>query len=382
MGDFFICPRCGNSDVKKIGYRNGKPYCRACITFLGEELAYSKKENTHFEYELKYPLTKEQGDISRKLLSNYQNDLDSLLIAVCGAGKTELVYNVMSYALREGGRVGFAIPRRDVVDEIAERIKEVFIHNSVTSVYGGHTSKLEADIICLTTHQLYRYPNYFDLLIVDEIDAFPFNGDDVLLSFMKRSKRGHIVLMTATPSKAIIDEFKTNPDSVLKLYTRFHSHPLPLPKIIKGYLFLKYIYLLKHIKVFLANNKPVFIFVPTIEKAENLFKFINIFIKCGNIVHSKKEDRSKIISDFKQGKYKFLVTTAVLERGVTVKDLQVIIFLADHAIYDEATLVQISGRVGRKIDAPEGEVIFIVEQTSDEIKKCIETIQRANKNLH
>lgn len=30
MGDYYKCPRCGNSDIRKLGYLNGKIYCRAC----------------------------------------------------------------------------------------------------------------------------------------------------------------------------------------------------------------------------------------------------------------------------------------------------------------------------------------------------------------
>ena len=33
----YKCPICGNSDTRYIGIRNGKPYCRKCITFRGQE---------------------------------------------------------------------------------------------------------------------------------------------------------------------------------------------------------------------------------------------------------------------------------------------------------------------------------------------------------
>ena len=98
-------------------------------------------------------------------------------------------------------------------------------------------------------------------------------------------------------------------------------------------------------------------------------------------MHSKRMDRSKIISDFKNKKYRYLVTTAVLERGVTVKDLQVIVFNADHKIYDRYSLVQIAGRVGRKKDAPSGEVVFIGKKISKSMMEAKEDIMDANKNL-
>ena len=126
---------------------------------------------------------------------------------------------------------------------------------------------------------------------------------------------------------------------------------------------------------------PIFIFTPTIEKCENLFKILRSFIEGGECVHSKKKDRQEIIRNFREGKYKFLVTTAVLERGVTVKGLQVIIYDADNSIYDAQALIQIAGRVGRKIDAPEGDVFFLVNKVTKEINDAIETIKSKNTNL-
>ena len=99
---------------------------------------------------------------------------------VFGAGKTELVYKVIFYALSHKQTVAFAIPRRDVVIELFPRIKNAFPNSKVVTVYGGHTGSLTGDIVLLTTHQLYRYEKYFDLIIIDEIDAFPFKDNFVL----------------------------------------------------------------------------------------------------------------------------------------------------------------------------------------------------------
>ena len=108
---------------------------------------------------------------------------------------------------------------------------------------------------------------------------------------------------------------------------------------------------------------------------------IKIFVKNGTFVHSKCKDRSKKINSFKKGELDYLVTTAVLERGVTFKDLQVIIYDADNELYNSQTLIQIAGRVGRKIDAPEGEVIFLVNKTTSEINEAISTIKSKNRHL-
>ena len=94
-----------------------------------------------------------------------------------------------------------------------------------------------------------------------------------------------------------------------------------------------------------------------------------------------RDDNNQIIDDLRSGKYQYLVTTAVLERGVTIKNLQVIVFHADSPIYDTASLIQIAGRAGRKMEAPEGEVIFFAKRNNEQIQGAIEEINANNKIL-
>lgn len=330
---------------------------------------------------IKYPLSKEQVRISEEVRDNYINGINTLIYAVCGAGKTELVFKVIEYALKNAYRVGFAIPRKDVVSELGVRLSKTFINNKVVSVFGGSTSELVGDIIVLTTHQLYRYEKYFDLLILDEIDAFPYKDNPVLISLFRRSVKKNYVLMSATPSPSVINEFSKPGHKIVTLYTRYHMKPIPVPKIVLLYGPTKYIYLAKKLKDYQKMLKPCFLFVATIDECEEVFKLISMVVPNGNRVHSQVKERSKIIEDFRRGKYKYLVTTAVLERGVTVKNLQVIIFNADHKIYNSSALIQISGRVGRVKDAPDGEVIFLGNKKTNDMEEAIRKTKEANSHL-
>ena len=381
MGNNFICPRCGNQDPKYVGYLNGKPYCRFCISMKGKEADKNHYAHGAVVLKLGYSLSKDQEKLSKQIVANYKTKIDTLVNAVCGAGKTELIYAVMAYCLSLGKSVAFAVPRRDVVIELSQRIHMVFPNNSIVSVYGGHTEKLNADIVVLTTHQLYRYEKYFDLIILDEIDAFPFKDNKLLRSMFFRAIKGNIVMMSATPSKDVIEFFSKKNKAILELNTRFHKHPLPVPKVVNRIGVFKLPFLITKMKEYINQNKKVFVFAPTIAKCEFLFRIIKIFVKNGTFVHSKCKDRSKKINSFKKGELDYLVTTAVLERGVTFKDLQVIIYDADNELYNSQTLIQIAGRVGRKIDAPEGEVIFLVNKTTSEINEAISTIKSKNRHL-
>ena len=377
----FKCPVCGNTDIHSIGYLNDKPYCRRCISFKGEEVehkpSYPKKAPIHLSYEL----SPEQKELSDKLVENYKKGIDSLVYAVCGSGKTEICLKLIQYCINCGLTVGFAVPRRSVCSELKSRFQSIFTNNKVIAVYGGHHKRINDDIICLTTHQLFRYKNYFDLLIMDEIDAFPYKGNDVLQQMFANSVRGHHVLLTATPSKDLIKEYQKPGKDMMRLAVRFHRHPLPVPKlIIGGEITLHYKLVIK-VREFLKKNKQIFIFVPTIGESKKIAFFLNLFFRKGTYINSKRKDNNLLIDEFRKKKYMYLVTTAVLERGVTIKDLQVIVFHADHNIYDSASLIQISGRAGRKKDAPEGEVIFYAERNNESIQDAINDINANNKIL-
>ena len=100
--------------------------------------------------------------------------------------------------------------------------------------------------------------------------------------------------------------------------------------------------------------------------------------KNGNLVNSKTRKRDEIIKDFKEGKYKYLITTSILERGITIKGVQVIVYKSDHEIFNKFTLIQIAGRVGRKADSPYGDVLFISQNQSKEIEAAIKEIEDIN----
>lgn len=379
----YVCPRCGNTNPRYFGIKNNEPYCRLCVTFQGREINSNTIHISDQETKasLDYPLSREQSIISTSLLENFKLGKSSLVHAVCGSGKTELVYGVISYALSNGLHVGFAVPRREVAIDLFPRFISAFPKRHITCVYGGHTDDLIGDLIIMTTHQLYRYTHYFDLLILDEIDAFPFKDNQLLINLFHKAIRGSYIMMSATPPSDIVNYFKTHDLPILELHTRYHRHPLPVPINVIRIGYFKIHYLIRKIKEFARDKKPVMIFTPTISEAQSLFFVLHLFLKRGNVVHSKCENRKEIVTDFKKHKYDYLITTSILERGVTIRNAQVIIYHADHDIYYSGVLIQIAGRVGRKIDAPNGEVIFLANKVTVAMKEAIHAIQLDNSFL-
>ena len=119
------------------------------------------------------------------------------------------------------------------------------------------------------------------------------------------------------------------------------------------------------------------VYVPTILEAKTLHQFLSLYIDVG-LVHSKKEN-DEVIKNIKEKKAYALITTTLLERGITVENVHVMVYKGEHAVFERKTLIQIAGRVGRKMNYPKGNIIIFCSCQSKEVKECIKTIRRLNK---
>lgn len=152
------CPRCLNTD-REYFYKGSRGwYCRRCISFgaamLEEDSApvsLSPVREGSEEYTLQYPLTADQKKISDEC-ARLIDETDVLLYCVCGAGKTELVVSSIAKMLGKRKKVCFAIPRRQVVLELRERLAQYFPKANIIAVCGGHTQVTDGDLIICTTH--------------------------------------------------------------------------------------------------------------------------------------------------------------------------------------------------------------------------------------
>ncbi|MCR4950005.1 MAG: DEAD/DEAH box helicase family protein [Solobacterium sp.] len=375
------CPRCLNKD-KEYFYKGSRGwYCRRCISF-GRIMLEEDREPVSLtpisegseEYTLQYPLTKAQAEIAVQC-ANLIDGSDVLLHCVCGAGKTELVVLSIAKMLKEKKKVCFAIPRRQVVLELKERLTQYFPKAKVIAVCGGHTSETDGDLIICTTHQLYRYYRAFDLLILDEPDAFPYRGSEVLHGIAETACRGHRIFLTATPDDTLLEEVREGTMIHLTLNRRPHGKPLPVPRIISAPVWVLFVVLCGWIRRHASH--PRMIFVPTIASARFLHRLLSFRLPC-YICTGKSTDRDEVIRKFRAEEAGIIIATTVLERGVTIPGADICVFLADHGVFDRASLIQMTGRAGRSFDHPEGDVLFLCSQKSEAPLRCAEEIREAN----
>ncbi|MZP29483.1 DEAD/DEAH box helicase family protein [Heliobacterium undosum] len=325
----------------------------------------------------------------------------ALVWAACGAGKTEVSFAAISQVLRRGGRVLFAVPRKDVVLELAPRIQQAFPGNRVLSLYGGSPAKFgDSRLVVATTHQAIRFYRAFDLVVLDEADAFPYQGSAMLYHAVGRARKrnGRSIFMTATPEKDMKQAVQEKRLALVTIPARHHGYPLPTPKIVlekewrwerERMIFPEELLRFLHRSVE-GEFAQVFLFVPSVFLAQQVGESLKAATRMppfndfkGTWVeysHSRDPEREAKRQRFSRQLFPLFVTTSIMERGITVPRANVVVLFAENErVYDERTLVQMAGRAGRSTERPYGEVWFMGTRVTAAMQEAVDTIHWMNE---
>lgn len=376
------CTRCGNNDPNWYATmpcaRCGEQcfYCRHCImmgrinecTPLIGWNGPPPNSETLTKLDWKGTLSKGQQDASERVVATIQQNKELLVWAVCGAGKTEILFKGIEAALSDRKRVCIATPRTDVVLELTPRLKTVFPKLTVASLYGGSEDRhLYAPLTIATTHQLLRFYQAFDTLILDEVDAFPYTVEESLqhAALQARKPTSAMIYLTATPNEKWQRECRQGKRAFATIPARFHRRPLLVPQfewcgnwqknLRKGKLPPP---ILRWIKERLEGGKQALIFFPHIPFMEKALPQLRQLDQTIEAVHAEDPDRKTKVQKMRTKEISLLLTTTILERGVTFPNIDVAVVGAEDDIFTESALVQIAGRAGRSKDHPDGVVTF------------------------
>ncbi|SDP11993.1 competence protein ComFA [Streptococcus equinus] len=390
-----ICNRCGRVMAANQMLQTGRIYCRECLTF-GRNTSDS---NLYYFPQIGFPETKSliwqgeltpyQKEVSQGMLAGIAQKSDLLAHAVTGAGKTEMIYQSVASVIDQGGCVCLASPRIDVCLELYNRLSRDF-SCPITLLHGDSEAYKRSPLIIATTHQLLKFYRAFDLLIIDEVDAFPFVDNKMLYHAVNQSIKddGVKIFLTATSTDELDKKVKKGELTKLHLARRFHANPLVVPKMVwlggllssmeKGKIPNKLISLLKKQR---QSHFPLLIFFPNIEQGKQFSIVLQETFPDEAIafVSSQTENRLELVEQFRKKELTVLVTTTILERGVTFPCVDVFVLLANHRLYSKSALVQIAGRVGRSVERPTGELLFLHDGTTKAMQKAITEIKEMNK---
>ncbi|HFU4450238.1 TPA: DEAD/DEAH box helicase [Streptococcus suis] len=389
------CFRCGTTFEEENKLPNDAYYCRACL-LLGR--VRSDEELYHFPQKdfpvnscliWKGKLTDWQQMISDGLVENVGKRQATLVHAVTGAGKTEMIYHTVASVIDKGGAVCLASPRIDVCIELYKRLQNDF-SVPISLLHGESEPYFRTPLVVATTHQLLKFYQAFDLVLIDEVDAFPYADNPMLYRAADNAVKedGVQVFLTATSTDELDKKVKTGKLKRLSLPRRFHGNPLVVPQKVWFSKFdanlKKHKLVSKLTKVIKDQRKtgyPLLIFVPEISKGQEFSKIMEKAFPEETIgfVSSQTENRLEIVEGFRNQEITILISTTILERGVTFPKVDVIVVQANHYLYTSSSLVQIAGRVGRSMDRPTGLLQFFHEGSTRSIEKAIAEIKQMNK---
>lgn len=397
------CERCGNQDQSLFAAfpcsRCGETctYCRKCImmgrvsacTLLYGWISMNGISKTIASLDWTGTLSPGQLHASNQVIKSIKANKELLVWAVCGAGKTEVLFEGIHQALSEQKRVCIATPRTDVVLELTPRLQTVFPEIEVASLYGGSEDRQKySPLTITTTHQLLRFYKAFDTVILDEVDAFPYSVDEALQYAVKQALKDNssLIYLTATPNEQWQKECRQGKRDFVTIPARYHRHRLPVPDFVwcgnwnksltKDTLPANVIKWLKHR---IETGKQALIFIPKIELIPKILPLIQKLHPAIEAVHAEDPNRKEKVKAMRSKEIPLLITTTILERGVTFPNLDVAVLGSEERIFTESALVQISGRVGRSAQYPGGDITFFHYGLTESMLKARKQIQTMNK---
>jgi competence protein ComFA len=391
------CQRCGETELEEWPSIWGNmATCLSCsalgastsLRVLYRDRQGLERKRKAVSFCLQPALTKAQERASRQVLEfvRRKEGQEALLWAACGAGKTEVCFSSAAWALENGRTVLFAAPRQDVINDVAPRLQRNFPQQPVQILAGMLPCKYQkGNLVLATTHQILRFHQAFDLIFLDEMDAFPYRGNRMLEWGLRQalSEGGQIIYLTATPSEEGLKKNNQEGRNLFRLPARHHRAPLPVPEWFRFSFLPQKPSLNQKIERLLreaVSRGVTLIFVPQISWVGPLVQYLQKKFPQWQIAGSYSADPGRLqkIQDLGRGKYNLFVCTSILERGVTIVNAQVFVLAADHSLFERRTLVQMAGRAGRSKEYPDGLVMFVSARKTEAIHRAIAWIREQN----
>lgn len=389
-----FCHRCGNtsnfSSHPCARCATECSYCRNCIQmgkisscttlycWTGPEPAHPEKAGTmHWSGTLSAGQNAASEHVQRAI---YNRD-EHTVWAVAGAGKTEVLFQGIAQALAEGKRVCIAAPRADVVRELAPRLEKVFPDTPPAALYGGSPDRhTYSPLVISTTHQLFRFYEAFDVMIVDEVDAFPYTFDASLQFAVQkaRKKQSSLIYLTATPEPSWQEDIRAGRRKATLIPARYHRQPLPVPEM-KWCGNWKKSIVPAPVLEWAAGKNKVLLFYPHIETMDKALRILKKVDSRIESVHAADPLRKEKVEAMRREEVPLLLTTTILERGVTFPGVDVAVVGSEDRVFTESALVQIAGRAGRSADCPTGIVTFFHYGKTNAMVQAVKQIGNMNK---
>lgn len=361
---------------------------------VGLKRTVDPKEVNTFIENLPFSLTKDQLSAIKDIVEDLKSEkrMNRLLLGDVGSGKTIVAVASIYYNYLSGYQSALLVPTEILAIQHYKNISKLLSPYGITvDILKGKMKKSDKDRIIddlksgkidllICTHAVLEDNIIFKnlgLVITDEQHRFGVRARN---TFQNKGTLSDVLYMSATPIPRTyaltiygdmdISLIKTKPAGRKEIKTVLVGNK-DIKKVLDA--------ILEEVKL----GHQVYIISPLIEQndemelkdVKTLEKKIDMAFKGMiplDVLHGKlkSSEKDRIMSDFKEGKTKILISTTVIEVGVDVPNATLmVIFNAER--FGLATLHQLRGRIGRS--DLESKCILISDKSKERLKVLVES---------
>ncbi len=310
--------------------------------------------------------------IQQKVFPVAMSGRDICGIAQTGTGKTFAYLlpclNQWKFSKEKHAQILIIVPTRELVTQVVNAVKELTTYMSVVpvGVYGGTNINTQTAEIVKGVDILIGTPGrLFDLIMngaikTKDIKKLVIDEMDEMLNLGFRTQLKNILDLLPTKRQSLLFS-ATITGEVESLMNDFFISPImleaaptgtPLENISQiGYAVPNFYTKVNLLKLLLASDEAmtkVLVFIATKKMADELYIQLESIYKekCG-VIHSNKEQnhRFNTVNKFHSGKYKFIIATDIVARGIDISEVSHVINFDVPAVPEN--YIHRIGRTGR-----------------------------------
>jgi ATP-dependent DNA helicase RecG len=316
--------------------------------------AFSSTDYNTLVKGIPFSLTAEQKAVVGAMVKHVKagKRLEALLIGDVGSGKTVVFGLLAAYFAFAHKRVAIILPNENLVRQIASELAEYFPWMDSAIVLGSsNDTTFSNNVLIGTTALLFRSVGEFSLVICDEQQKLSRGQREQL-----RGSRTHMIDVSATPLPRTL---ALSLYGAVDIYRLRHSH---VEKTIYTRIWEsdERKHMFSEVMKSVYNGNRVLVVCPKKEDTERDFTGLRTAedvarkfeLVCPNnvgLAHSglSSEEINQAIDDIKSGKIQILVSTSIVEVGLTIPLLNRVVIISPDR-FGLQNLHQIRGRVARQ----------------------------------
>lgn len=320
------------------------------------------------------------GYSSKAIKSWYLKGKDPVLNVIATPYNTPVVFGeIIGEAIKMNKKILYITNQEEDSNELIKYIKSRLNYRSFSYIKKAE-DKNSTNIIFISHEEAMNYKDNLELVIYDNLNSYsPYSRIEIqiLLDHLYKSTSRIITYSTERI-------FLNSP--VFEAPTIGGSYPIREPRVLTTRIDLSrdipYI-IYDYLSWFAKINRKVIIYTPSRTATYKVYNYLaSLKDKLKAVIHKLEDDRKdKNIEYLMKAKDVplIVITNCYEDNYKDMRDIDVIVFNADHRVFDHKKMLFFCGKVGLYNKGGQGEVILLANETTEEMEAARNITRRFNK---